>query len=148
MLRGLRTLVTRLKQHEATTLWLIEKLQTLPRVQAVLHPSVATCPGHEFWQRDFTGAAGVFAIIIDPLAKNHLANFLDNMKFFKMGFSWGGYESLILPQFPVRTVTPWTRSGKVGDGDKPTLLRLQIGLEDKEDLWADLQAAFARGYQA
>ncbi|MDI9313257.1 MAG: PLP-dependent aspartate aminotransferase family protein [Hydrotalea sp.] len=167
MLRGLRTLPVRLKHHEASTSWLLEKLQGQKHVQAVLHPSVATATGHEFWQRDFTGSAGVFAIIIDPLVKNKLADFLDNMKLFKMGFSWGGFESLILPQHPNRHVTPWTRSaapwktpektpGKTPaqttgndeavDNDKPLLLRIQIGLEAKEDLWADLQAAFTRGY--
>ena len=146
MLRGLRTLPTRLKQHEASALWLLKKLQGQAQVRSILHPSLAAAVGHKFWQRDFTGSAGVFAIIIDPMGKNKLADFLDNMKLFKMGFSWGGFESLIVPQFPNRQVAPWTESGKVAEGDKPTMLRLQIGLEEKEDLWQDLTAAFERGY--
>ncbi len=152
MLRGLHSLTIRLRHHESSTLWLLEKLKTVKQVRRILHPAMPDSPGHRFWQRDFSGSAGLFAVVVDGLPKNKLADFLDNMQLFKMGFSWGGMESLILPQCPVRSVTPWTMSSTLaniladGGGGEGILLRLQIGLEDKEDLWQDLQAAFERAY--
>lgn len=145
VLRGLRTLAVRLRQHQINTAWLVDQLAKVKQVRRILYPAHPDSPGHEYWRRDFSGAAGLFAIIIDPLPKSRLADFLDHMKLFKMGFSWGGFESLIIPQYPNRTIA-WRESGPVGNGDQPTLLRIQVGLENKEDLWADLQAAFQRGY--
>ncbi|MGI9462210.1 MAG: trans-sulfuration enzyme family protein [Alphaproteobacteria bacterium] len=146
MLRGLRTLLTRLRQHQESTAWLIKKLQGEKKVKEILYPAIKGSVGHEFWQRDFNGATGVFSIIIEALAKNKLADFVDKMDIFKMGYSWGGFESLIVPHFPNRAITPWQKSGEVEDATTPTLMRLQIGLEDKEDIWADLAAGFKRGY--
>jgi cystathionine beta-lyase len=106
----------------------------------VLHPALPGCPGHEFWKRDFLGASGLFAVILKPYPKAALAEMLDYMKLFGMGFSWGGYESLMVPYdlSDVRTVTryEWSHGYRV--------LRLYAGLEDPDDLIADLEAGFVR----
>ncbi len=135
--RGLRTLAVRLRQHEATAMQLVKWLQGRAEVKKILHPAVADCPGHEIWQRDFSGSCGLFGIVINDAAPEVLADMLDNMKLFKMGYSWGGYESLILPPPNVpRTATSWRPDG--------ILLRIHAGLEDPEDLIDDLDAAFSR----
>lgn len=139
-LRGLRTMPTRLKQHDIAALDIAEWLQALPFVRRVLYPALPNAPGHDIWQRDFTGAAGLFSIELDPCSEAQLAAMLDNMRLFGMGYSWGGFESLIVPCEIPRTVTSFETEGQ--------LLRLNIGLEHVDDLKADLQDGFKRaGYK-
>ena len=137
-LRGLRTLHVRLAHHMRSALEMARWLQGRPEVARVLHPALETHPGHGIWKRDFTGASGLFTIVLKPASENALAAFLDGLKLFGMGYSWGGYESLIIPFNPktYRTATHWTADGPA--------LRLHIGLEDINDLKSDLDAAFAR----
>lgn len=136
-LRGLRTLTLRLAQHQETGLALAQWLAGQREVRRVLHPALPGCPGHELWQRDFTGACGLFAVEFDlSLPRPALAAFVDGMALFGMGYSWGGYESLVLPSTPgsrIRTAVPWTGG---------TLVRFHAGLEDVEDLLQDLDVAF------
>lgn len=138
-LRGLRTLAIRLKHHGDAALRLAGWLDRRPEVRTVLHPALPSCPGHEFWRRDFTGSTGLFAVVLEPLTREELVGFLDGMKLFKLGYSWGGFESLVLPVHPARerTATAWP-------DDDGTVLRLNVGLEDPADLEDDLEAAFAR----
>ncbi|CAK0742434.1 putative cystathionine beta-lyase [uncultured Gammaproteobacteria bacterium] len=137
-LRGLRTLAVRLERHWRTGLALAEWLEARPEVARVLHPARPNDSGHALWRRDFTGASGLFSILLHPCPKPALAAMLDGLKLFGMGYSWGGYESLILPAKPagVRSATRWTEPG--------WLLRLHAGLEAVEDLVADLEAGFSR----
>jgi len=137
-LRGLRTLPVRLKQHESTALEVARWLSERPEVARVLHPAFESCPGHELFKRDFSGTCGLFAVVLNGGGEAAVAAMVDHMQHFKIGFSWGGYESLILPADPAphRTVTRWEASGP--------LLRLHVGLEDPEDLIADLEAGLAR----
>ncbi len=138
-LRGLRTMHLRLKEAEKRGLEMASWLRTRPEVAKVLHPAFAECPGHECWKRDFTGSSGLFSIVLDgKFSKKALAAMLDAMDLFGMGFSWGGFESLIVPFdcSAYRTATPWNPGGFT--------LRLQIGLEDTEDLKRDLDEGFAR----
>jgi cystathionine beta-lyase len=133
--RGLRTLGVRLKQHEQNALVVAHWLKERSNVGRVLHPAFPDCPGHEYWQRDFSGSAGLFSFEFKDADSNTRAAFIDSLKLFGIGFSWGGYESLVLPVDPVRTVSK---------APALNLVRLQIGLEDPEDLIADLDAAFAQ----
>jgi len=138
-LRGIRTLAVRMARHQETALELAHWCQGRPEVSRILHPAFEDCPGHALWVRDFSGSTGLFSIVLDQrYTKDALARMLDHMELFKMGYSWGGYESLILPTdpSPIRTAQPWP-----GDG---TVIRLHAGLEDAEDLIADLEAGFAR----
>ncbi|MBP6562802.1 MAG: cystathionine beta-lyase [Neisseriaceae bacterium] len=138
-LRGLRTLHLRLKEAEKQGLAMAKWLQARPEVAQVLHPALPDCPGHDLWKRDFLGSSGLFSMILKPgQTEQDLAAFLNGLRLFRMGFSWGGYESLIIPFDckPYRTATAWQPGG--------IALRLQIGLEAIEDLQADLAAAFAR----
>lgn len=137
-LRGLRTLGVRLRQHQASTLALCEWLRKQPQVERVLYPALPDDPGHALWLRDFTGASGLFSVVLKPVTETALAAMLDGLQLFGMGFSWGGYESLVLPTNPgnYRSVTQWHALG-------PTL-RIHVGLEDVRDLIADLQAGFER----
>lgn len=130
--RGLRTLKVRLKAHEENALKVAAWLKGHPAVAKVLHPAFEDCPGHEVWARDFAGSSGLFSIILQQGEYPDTAAMVDEMRLFKMGFSWGGYESLILPSDPSgsRSATEWEASGPV--------LRLHIGLEDTDDLIADL----------
>lgn len=130
--RGLRTLKVRLKAHEENALKVAAWLKGHPAVAKVLHPAFEDCPGHEVWARDFAGSSGLFSIILQRGEYPDTAAMVDEMRLFKMGFSWGGYESLILPSDPSgsRSATEWEASGPV--------LRLHIGLEDTDDLIADL----------
>lgn len=134
-LRGLRTLDVRLHRHQESGLKLARWLKSRPEVLSVLHPGLESDPGHALWQRDFSGASGLFGVILKPVEEDALARFLDCMQLFGMGYSWGGYESLLIPVRPenYRTATTWAPGG-------PTL-RLHIGLEDPDDLIADLEAA-------
>ena len=137
-LRGLRSLAARLARHQESGLAIARWLAKRPEVDALLHPAFADCPGHEFWKRDFTGSSSLFGIILKECPKNAVAAMLDGMTYFAMGHSWGGYESLILPTHPapIRTATQWPHPG-------PSL-RLHIGLEDPDDLIADLADGLAR----
>jgi cystathionine beta-lyase len=137
-LRGLRTLAVRLARHERTALALADWLGQRPEVRRVLHPALPNCPGHDVWRRDFTGSNGLLSIVLHDVPKPALAAMLDGLKLFAMGYSWGGYESLIVPFEPehARSATPWTGGGPC--------LRLHCGLEDPGDLIADLEAGFAR----
>ncbi|WP_119458486.1 cystathionine beta-lyase [Rhodospirillaceae bacterium SYSU D60014] len=137
-LRGLRTLSVRLQRHQETGLALARWLRQRPEVAQVLHPGLPDDPGHALWRRDFSGATGLFSIVLNPVSKAALAAMLDGMTLFGMGFSWGGFESLILPVKPeaVRTATSWSAPG-------PTL-RLHAGLEDPQDLITDLERGFDR----
>jgi cysteine-S-conjugate beta-lyase len=137
-LRGLRTLDVRLARHHQSGLAMAHWLATRPEVAKVLHPALPGDPGHAIWSRDFLGASGLFSIILHPVDTPALAAFLDGLHLFKMGYSWGGFESLIIPFDPsaYRTATRWQESGRA--------LRLHIGLEDIDDLKADLSAGFER----
>jgi cystathionine beta-lyase len=137
-LRGLRTLSVRLERHQRTGLELARWLQARPEVDRVLHPALPQDPGHRLWKRDFSGATGLFGVVLKPCAPRALEAMLDGMALFGMGYSWGGYESLILPVDPkaLRSATPWRETGPV--------LRLHAGLEDIKDLMADLERGFAR----
>jgi len=109
-------------------------------VRRVLYPALAQAPGHEIWKRDFDGAAGLFSFELDPCSEAQLADMLDNMRLFGMGYSWGGFESLIVPCEITRTATAFETDGQ--------MLRLNIGLEHIDDLKADLRDGFARaGYK-
>jgi len=137
-LRGLRTLAVRLEQHQRAGIEMARWLEARPEVARVLHPALPSHPQHEIWKRDFLGASGLFAVVLKPVAKPALAAMLDGLKLFGMGFSWGGYESLVIPFDPTsyRTATRWQAKGPA--------LRFHIGLEDVEDLKADLEAGFRR----
>jgi cystathionine beta-lyase len=133
--RGLRTLSVRLKAHEASALRIAKWLQSHSDVAAVYHPALPGTPGHDIWQRDFTGSSGLFSFIHSGDAQMAAA-FVDALEFFGIGYSWGGFESLALPVQPkkYRSVVHWDKPG--------TLIRLQIGLEDTDDLIADIDQAF------
>ncbi len=137
-LRGLRTLEVRLARHQQSALAVAQWLQTHPAVREVIYPALPGSRGHELWKRDFRGATGLFAVVLQPVAKERVAAMLDGMRWFKMGYSWGGFESLILPIYleRIRTVTHWDPGGPC--------LRLHVGLESVDDLIADLDAGFAR----
>ena len=133
--RGLRTLGVRLKQHEESALKVAHWLKTQPQVGRMLHPAFPDCPGHEIWKRDFEGSSGLFSFELKDADRKGRAAFVDSLTLFGIGFSWGGYESLVLPVDPVRTASK---------SPAPNLIRLHIGLEDPEDLIADLDAALAQ----
>lgn len=137
-LRGLRSMAVRLRQHEANALVLAEWLAARPEVVRVIHPARTDHPQHALWRRDFTGASGLFAVVLKPVDRSRLAAMLDGLEYFGMGYSWGGYESLVLPVEPgrSRSATRWPYEG-------PTL-RIHAGLEAVDDLIADLAAGFAR----
>ncbi len=137
-LRGLRTLDVRLRHHHRSSLAIASWLADRPEVETVLHPALPGAPGHSLWQRDFTGASGLFSLVLKPITRPQLASFVDGLAYFGMGYSWGGFESLIVPfdPKPFRTATTWPYAGPA--------LRLHIGLEDVEDLKRDLAQGFER----
>jgi cystathionine beta-lyase len=138
-LRGLRTLVPRLRQHARSALTLARWLQDRPEVERVLYPALESDPGHALWRRDFTGACGLFGVIFKPYPKPRLDAMLDGFTQFKLGYSWGGFESLALPAGPdsvVRTATRWDPPGP--------LVRFHAGLEDIDDLKDDLDRGLRR----
>jgi cystathionine beta-lyase len=136
-LRGLRTLAVRLAQHHRSGLEMARWLAARPEVAKVLHPALESDPGHAIWKRDFTGASGLFSIVLKPKPQLAVDALLDTVKLFGMGYSWGGFESLVIPFdcAPYRTATPWAPGGPA--------LRLHIGLENVADLKADLERGFA-----
>ena len=136
--RGLRTMAVRLKQHGEAALRIAEWLKTRPEVARVLHPALPDCPGHELFMRDFKGASGLFSFVLSGGGEAARAALIDGLAHFGIGYSWGGYESLAIPVDPerIRTATKWQAEGPA--------VRLQIGLEDPDDLIADLEAGLAR----
>ncbi|OCG04816.1 cystathionine beta-lyase [Gilliamella apis] len=138
-LRGLRTMPLRVKESEKRGLEIAHWLKDRSEVTRVLHPAFPECPGHEYWKRDFKGSTGLFSIILsNEFSKKGLASMLDNFSVFGMGFSWGGFESLIIPFdcSDYRTATKWKPGGLA--------LRLQIGLENLDDIKNDLDEGFKR----
>lgn len=140
--RGLRTLGVRLRQHHESSLRIAEWLAQHPQVARVNHPALPGSKGHEFWKRDFTGSSGLFSFVLSKrLNDAELAEYLDNFSLFSMAYSWGGFESLILANQPeqIAHIRPEAEVDFSG-----TLIRLHIGLENVDDLQADLAAGFAR----
>ena len=129
-LRGMRTLSVRLERHQKNALEVARWLQSRPEVSRVLYPALPEDPGHTIWKRDFLGACGLFAMVLKDVPKAAVYAFIDALDLFGIGASWGGFESLIQPATPPRTARPWTAEGP--------LVRLHIGLEDPQDLIADL----------
>ena len=137
--RGLRTLSVRLRQHEASALKIARWLDEQPQVARLLHPAFESCPGHEFWKRDFNGSTGLFAFVLkggDEAARDAL---IDSLEQFGIGYSWGGFESLAVPADATRTANEPEYEGP--------LVRLHIGLENPDDLIADLEQAL-KNYRA
>jgi cystathionine beta-lyase len=137
-LRGLRTLAVRLQRHTESALTIARWLRERPEVDEVIFPALEGARDHELWKRDFTGACGLFGVMLKPAPKARVDAMLDGLKLFRMGWSWGGFESLIIPARPerMRTATRWDARGPY--------LRLHVGLEDVQDLIADLAAGFDR----
>jgi cystathionine beta-lyase len=136
-LRGLRTMAVRLARHHQSGLTVARWLAERPEVARVLHPALESDPGHAIWRRDFSGASGLFSIALKPASQKAVYAFMDALTLFGMGFSWGGYESLVIlfDCSEYRTATKWAPGG-------PTL-RMHVGLEDPDDLIADLERGFA-----
>ncbi len=136
--RGFRTLDIRMERHQASAIRIAHWLAGQPEVARVLHPALPHCPGHEAWKRDFTGSSGLFSFVLNGGNEASRAALIDGLAHFGIGYSWGGYESLALPVDPqnYRTATQWTAEGP--------LVRLQIGLEDADDLIEDLRAGLDR----
>ena len=132
-LRGLRTLKIRLDHIDRAGRQMAHWLTEQPQVKTVLHPALSSCPGHENWKRDFSGAGGLFGVVFHTTSDQAVRAFVDALHHFSIGVSWGGYESLVLPVVPVRTATNWTEEGR--------LVRFNIGLEDTASLKADLASA-------
>ena len=137
-LRGLRTLAVRLARHHESALRIAQWLQQRSEVKEVIYPALPESRGHALWKRDFSGATGLISIVLQPVAKDRIAAMLDHMRLFKMGWSWGGFESLIIPIYPerIRTATRWDAGGPC--------LRLHVGLEDADDLIEDLADGLSR----
>ncbi|MGG5820979.1 cystathionine beta-lyase [Falsiroseomonas sp. HW251] len=135
-IRGARTLALRLKQQEAAALEVARWLQGRPQVARVLHPALPGDPGHAIWKRDFSGACSLFGVVFQPrYTREDAVRFVDGLKLFGIGASWGGYESLALPMAGTRSVSPRLPEAAV---------RLHVGLEDVADLLADLDQGLAR----
>jgi cystathionine beta-lyase len=131
--RGLRTMAVRLKQHEESALKIAHWLKERPEVGLVLHPALPDCPGHDIWKRDFKGSSGLFSFELKDTSPSSREAIVDSLEHFGIGYSWGGYESLAIPVDPMRTVSK---------APAQNLIRLHIGLEDPDDLVADLRNAF------
>ncbi|MES2903670.1 MAG: cystathionine beta-lyase [Pseudomonadota bacterium] len=131
--RGLRTLGVRLERHQQNAIKVAQWLATQPQVARVLHPALSDCPGHAHWARDYRGASGLFSIVLNGGGAEQRARFIDGLEHFAIGYSWGGFESLAIPADPerLRRSTTWGADGP--------LVRLHIGLEDPDDLIADLE---------
>ena len=140
--RGIRTLAVRLKQHEESSIKVAQWLAQQPQVKAVYHPALPSCPGHEFFKRDFIGSSGLFSFELkQKLTKEQLADFMDHFKLFTMAYSWVGFESLILCNQPeeIAAIRPNIERKLSG-----TLIRVHIGFENVDELIADLKAGFER----
>lgn len=136
VLRNLPTLKLRFDAHDASARKVASWLASRPEISQVLHPAFADCPGHEIWQRDFTGAGGLFSVLFDArYSEAQTDQFVNNLKLFKIGFSWGGAYSLCLPYRIKQMRQDWPHEG--------ILVRFNIGLEDTEDLIADIEQALA-----
>ena len=137
-LRGLRTLGVRLQRHQDSGLRIARWLQSRPEVDRVIHPALPEDPGYALWQRDFTGACGLFGFVLKTRDREALAAMLKGLRYFGLGYSWGGYESLLIPVQPekTRTATRWQPAGHT--------LRIHVGLEDPDDLITDLEAGLQR----
>jgi len=135
-LRGLRTMGVRLARHGASALTIAAWLEQRPEVEAVMHPGLPSHPGHALWKRDFTGSCGLFSVVLRTQSQTALRAFVDALQHFGIGVSWGGYESLVIPFTPGASHTGkrWPFQGLA--------LRLHVGLEDVQDLQADLSAGF------
>lgn len=136
--RGLKTLAVRMAAHQERALEIATWLEQQTEVAQVLHPALPRHPDHALWKRDFTGSGSLFSFVLKPAPRASVAAFVDNMKLFSMGYSWGGYESLCLPVKPgkARTVVPWSQEGN--------LFRAHIGFEGLDDLKRDLSEGFER----
>jgi cystathionine beta-lyase len=136
-LRGVRTLEVRLKQHEKSGLHVARWLGQQSAIASVLHPGLESDPGHAIWKRDYLGCTGLFGVELEPCSDKQLAAFVDSLELFALGYSWGGFDSLIVPQNieKSRSVRPWSGG---------PLLRLSVGLEDPDDLCADLERGLER----
>jgi cystathionine beta-lyase len=137
-LRGLRTMNARMPIHQKSALKLAYWLSNRPEVERVLHPALPSCFGHEIWKRDFTGSSGLFSFVLkNNFKKTHVAAMVDHMQLFKIGYSWGGFESLIVPydKTPPRSAQPWMLG---------QIIRIHAGLESVEDMINDLEAGFIR----
>jgi cystathionine beta-lyase len=134
-IRGIRTMEARLRQHEKGALEVARWMRTQPAVARVLHPALPEDPGHAIWKRDFLGSTGLFGVEMKPCSRAQLAAFIEGLECFALGYSWGGYESLVVPAHIMRTAKPWTGG---------PLIRLHIGLEDPADLCEDLARGFER----
>ena len=137
-LRGLRTLGARLAQHQASGLKVARWLAQRPEVLRVIHPALESDPGHAIWRRDYTGACGLFSMVLKPVAESAVHAFLNALKLFGLGVSWGGFESLAIPfdlRPPMRSATTWAPGGPA--------IRFHVGLEDADDLIRDLERGFA-----
>lgn len=140
--RGIRSLAVRLKQHEESSIKVAQWLAQQPEVKAVYHPALPSCPGHEFFVRDFSGSSGLFSFELkEKLNMEQLEAFMNHFKLFTMAYSWGGFESLILYNQPeeIARIRPNVERKLTG-----TLIRVHIGFESVEELIADLQAGFER----
>lgn len=151
ILRGLRSMSARLRTHEENAYHIAEVLQEHPAVQRVIWPALPNHPDHAIWQRDFTGAASLFAFILKPKPSNKLNLMMDNMQLYGMGYSWGGYESLIIPFVPARDHDADTNVADLrktvehnGENAQTHAMRIYLGLEDKHDLARDLVAGLDR----
>lgn len=134
-LRGLRTLGVRIRQHQASALTVAKWLTTRPEVRRVIYPALPKDPGHSIWKRDFAGASGLFGFELCPVSESAIDAFIDGLRLFGIGVSWGGFESLVLPSRPKRSIAAAPHA---------PLLRVHIGLEDPQDLVEDLAAGLER----
>jgi cystathionine beta-lyase len=135
-LRGLQTLGVRLQRLEATALAVAHWLRTRDEIAIVLHPALPECPGHDTWRRDFSGSASVFSIIFKPeFGAEHITRFVESLELFAIGFSWGGVHALVMA-YPALTRSQSIASGRI--------VRLNVGLEEPDDLISDLRTAFDR----
>ena len=141
-LRGLRTIGVRMRQQQQSALKIVRWLQARPEILRVLYPALEGDPGHAIWKRDFSGAASLFGVVLKPASDRAVAALIDALLLFGIGSSWGGFESLAIRADPgkYRTATQWHPGGP--------LLRLHIGLEDPDDLIADLEQGLAQLKQA
>lgn len=142
-LRGLRTLSLRLERETSSALYISSWLAERTDIATVLNPILPGAPGHDLWKRDFTGGCGLFSFVFKGVDAAARARFVDALKLFGIGYSWGGFESLVVPvdPAPIRAVTPWPPAG-LDPADRYGL-RLSVGLEDPDDLIADLERGFA-----